>query len=159
MNIKINNVIFIILIRIAKLKVFWNLQRKLEFKQCFWISRLFWKAKVNFSVKQDMHSKLGSQLARSRISECFSLGHFLWTFCSQLEHLILILLFFSLSRWNNVFEVLEDLKGFSLPYISSFHCHHHLFCQWECLLKSIWCMCSNMNMYILLFNKRCYNIW
>ena len=94
MNIKINNVIFIIFIRIAKLKVFWNLQRKLEFKQCFWISRLSWKTKVKVSVKQDMHSKLGLQLARSRISEYFSLEHFLWTFYLQLEHLILILLFF-----------------------------------------------------------------
>ena len=82
------------------------------------MSRLSWKIKRSLFVKQDMHSKLGLQLARSRISECFSLEHFLWTFCWQLEHLIPILLFY-LSRWNNVFKVFMVWRVFH--YFAFFH--------------------------------------
>ena len=47
----------------------------------------------NLSFKQDVHSKVGLQLARPKIPDCSSLDYFL-TFCLQLEHLIPILLFF-----------------------------------------------------------------
>ena len=60
------------------------------------------------SVKQGVHLKVGLQLARSKISDCFSLEHFLLTFCLQLEYLIAILLFF-FKQNEQCFEALEDV--------------------------------------------------